>query len=203
MDLFTSDLHFGHVNILKYCPQRVAYLGVEQDDVAGMNEALVDLWNSQVTADDTVFVVGDIAMGKVAETLQYVARLNGHIVLIMGNHDRMHPIMFKSKEKTNEWVDAYHAAGIETIAKSWVYDFNGIEALVHHFPYEADHTEDPRYLDYRPENTGTPLVHGHVHDIYRTSGPQYNVGIDAHEGRFQTVQEIGDYFRSIGFGVAR
>lgn len=211
--LFTSDLHFGHTNILKYAPQRFDYLGLrntisvsEMSDehvrswVPEMNEGIVRLWNSQVDPGDIVFVIGDVAMGKVAETIEYVRRLNGRKVLVMGNHDRPHPIMHKSDEKTAEWHDVYTDVGFERISMGFVHDFDGVTAQVSHFPYEGDHTEEERYGAYRPPNMGLPLVHGHVHDAWDTNGVQYNVGIDAWNGQFQTEKQIGDYFRSLGFG---
>ena len=197
---FTSDLHFGHANILLYAPQRYDYLGLEpQNGVPEMNEGIVRLWNRQVTPDDTVYVIGDVAMGKVDQTIEYVRQLNGTKHLIMGNHDRPHPIMHKNDAKTAEWLERYTDVGFETIGLSLVHDFDGVTAQVSHFPYTGDHTEEERYGAYRPPNVGLPLVHGHVHDHWDVNGVQYNVGIDAWAGEFRTEVQIGDYFRSIGF----
>lgn len=208
-DVFvTSDLHFGHVNIMVYAPQRVEYLGLDPlvnpekpnpDEVKQMNEALVRLWNSQVSVFDTVWVLGDVAMGRVNETIEYVRRLNGHKVLVMGNHDRPHPIMHRSDEKTAEWRAIYEDVGFEILEEELITHFDGVLAQVCHFPYEGDHSEEDRYVEYRPNNAGLPLVHGHVHDLWQTNGAQYNVGIDAWDGQFQTPKAIGDYFRSLGF----
>ena len=198
--LYTSDLHFGHVNILAYTPQRRQYLGLDESaGVAEMNEALVRLWNSQVEMNDTVVVVGDFAMGKVAETINYARRLHGRKVLVLGNHDRPHPIMHKRDETTAEWQRVY-AEFFDVLTIGMVHNFDGVSAYVSHFPYEGDHTEEERYGAYRPPNIGLPLVHGHVHDAWAQNGVQYNVGIDAHNGVFQTPEQIGQYFRSIGFG---
>lgn len=197
---FTSDIHFGHVNILNYCADRRRYLGLnDAADVSDMNEALVSLWNDQVTEGDTVYILGDLCMGKVAETLTYVERLKGEKFLIPGNHDRMHPIMHRNDAKTAEWVSRYTDVGLTVFdigPHRWYID--GIWCDVSHFPHTGDHTEDPRYLGWRPENTGRPLVHGHVHDLWQTEGAQYNVGIDAWGGVFRTESDIGTYFRSLG-----
>lgn len=199
--LFTSDWHFGHVNILKYTPQRNWYLGLKPGaDVTDMNEGLVRLWNDQVDDDDLVVVVGDMCMGKVVDTLQYVKRLKGRKQLVMGNHDRPHPIMFKSQEKHDEWVRLYTEAGFESMSVGpHVWFFDGVEAEVSHFPYEGDHSETERYSEYRPDDHGLPLVHGHIHDLWKVNGRQYNVGIDAWEGVMQTPEAIGAYFRATGY----
>ena len=197
---FTSDWHFGHVNILKYC-ERHRYLDMPADgDVTAMNEALVQCWNSQVAYGDVVYVLGDMCMGKVAETLSYVTRLNGSLKLIPGNHDRMHPIMHKSDEKTAEWVAAYEDAGFD-VWDIGPHEFviDGIKCAVSHFPYEGDHTEEERYGSYRPDDNGLPLVHGHVHDLYQTNGRQFNVGVDAWAGKMVSPEQIGSYFSAKGF----
>jgi calcineurin-like phosphoesterase family protein len=202
--LFTSDLHFGHVNILEYAPQRRAYLGMKDGDgVVEMNEGLVRLWNSQVDEDDLVFVVGDMAMGRVEENIRYVSRLNGAKCLVMGNHDRPHPMVSKTDEKRKRWENIYLDAGFRTLDREFVYNFDGIDALVNHFPYYGDHSSTRYNADeiarWVPIDEGLPLVHGHVHDLWKVEGKMYNLGIDAWDGVFQTPEAIGGYFRSLGF----
>lgn len=202
---FTSDLHFGHVNILKYIPQRREYLGLSDDaDVNDMNEALVLLWNRQVEPDDVVFVVGDMCMGKVEETIKHVSRLNGRKQLILGNHDRPHPMVSKSVDKRERWQNVYYDAGFETLGTEIVRVFDGIRCLINHFPYYGDHTSDRYNADeiaqHVPIDDGLPLVHGHVHDLWQTQGRHmYNLGIDAWDGQIQTEEAIGAFFRSQGF----
>lgn len=200
--LYTSDLHIGHVNIMKYCPARQDYLGIGPDaTVTDMNEALVRLWNSQVDHDDVVYVLGDVCMGKVDETINYVRRLNGTKYLILGNHDRPHDIMTGRKpERQAEWFKIYTDVGFKWITTGPVSaNFGGIFTIMSHFPYDGDHTEEERYGQYRPADEGHPLVHGHVHDHWQTRGRQYNVGIDAWNGVFQTGDDIENYFRSLGY----
>lgn len=206
MNYWTSDLHFGHVNILTYEPRRRGYLGLSADaDVTAMNEAIVGLWNEQVGPDDTVYVVGDVAMGKVAETIQYVRYLNGTKYLIMGNHDRPHPMITKKDEKRYEWEAVYTDVGFEDLIIELTMEFDGILCRVSHFPFEGDHTTTERYnadeiAKWVPNDNGTtPLVHGHVHGEWQTRGNMFNVGIDAWDGVFQTEETIGAYFRTQGF----
>ncbi|MCP3936397.1 MAG: hypothetical protein GY708_13605 [Actinomycetia bacterium] len=65
---FTADLHLGHSSIIDYCDRPFA-------NVDAMNRALIDNWNHAVAEDDTVWVIGDFALGKIAETLPLVADL--------------------------------------------------------------------------------------------------------------------------------
>jgi len=78
---FTSDTHFGHKNILKYCDRGFS-------NVDDMNEELIRRWNSVVKPNDIVFHLGDIAMNcAVSKTINILNRLNGIKYLIIGNHD--------------------------------------------------------------------------------------------------------------------
>lgn len=77
--LFTSDTHFNHKNILKYCSSRDKYA-----DVHSMNLVFIENWNSVVDHDDNVFHLGDVLFGNSFDILD---KLNGKIHLIIGNHD--------------------------------------------------------------------------------------------------------------------
>lgn len=85
MIFFTSDLHFYHGNIMKYCPKFRAF-----NDVSEMNERLIELWNAVVKPEDTVYDLGDFAFCNKLKDLKSIARrLNGSHVLILGNHDTL------------------------------------------------------------------------------------------------------------------
>ena len=74
---FTADLHLGHRNIIDYCHRPFT-------DVDAMNRALIDNWNETVTENDTVWILGDFALGRIAETLPLVAELSGRRILLAG-----------------------------------------------------------------------------------------------------------------------
>ena len=77
---FTSDLHFGHTNILRFC-------GRPYTDVKEMNQALIDNWNKAVPEDGIVFVLGDIGFCSVQVLKNIFNKMNGTKYLILGNHD--------------------------------------------------------------------------------------------------------------------
>ena len=81
----TSDLHFGHKNIMKFCPQTRARFN---DDVAYMNNAMAEEWNHKVQPEDTVYILGDVAFLPAAKAVSIMNRLNGTKILVEGNHDR-------------------------------------------------------------------------------------------------------------------
>ena len=76
---FTSDTHFNHANIIKFCNRPFK-------DVEQMNETLIANWNRVIGPNDTVFHLGDFCLGGAAEWTKVLDRLNGKIYLIMGNH---------------------------------------------------------------------------------------------------------------------
>lgn len=77
---FTSDIHFFHTNIIRYCKR--PFKTAEE-----MNEVLVSNWNEKIPQDAEVFVVGDVSFGKLEETVKIIRRLNGRKHLVIGNHD--------------------------------------------------------------------------------------------------------------------
>ena len=53
-----------------------------------MNEALIQRWNEKVGEKDLVLHLGDFSFGNKNRMKDIVARLNGRIWLLKGNHDR-------------------------------------------------------------------------------------------------------------------
>lgn len=80
---FTSDLHFGHKNIIRF--DNRPFTSVEE-----MDETLIRNWNRKVNKDDLVYILGDISWYKDDKTCEIFERLNGRKILIKGNHDRVH-----------------------------------------------------------------------------------------------------------------
>ena len=80
---FTSDTHAFHKRILEFCPTTR-----RGSDEVEMTELMVEAWNKRVTPKDTVYHLGDVSWAKEEKTLSYLSRLNGHIFLIKGNHDK-------------------------------------------------------------------------------------------------------------------
>jgi calcineurin-like phosphoesterase family protein len=77
---FTSDTHFWHQNIIRWCAR-------PWETASEMNDAMVDLWNSEVPKDADVWHLGDFCFAGAAQWKDLRDRLNGHIHLVLGNHD--------------------------------------------------------------------------------------------------------------------
>ena len=77
---FTSDTHFCHSNIIKYCKRPFA-------NIAENDEEIIRRWNEKVPEDGIVFHLGDVAFGDPERVDNILERLNGTIYLVIGNHD--------------------------------------------------------------------------------------------------------------------
>ena len=80
---FTSDLHFGHQNIIRLCNRPFS-------DFQEMERVLVRNINATVAPNDELFILGDVSM-KIsrAQALEIIQRIRcKNLYLINGNHDR-------------------------------------------------------------------------------------------------------------------
>lgn len=79
---FTSDLHFGHRNVLKFCNR-------PWEDEKEMEKGLIENWNNTVGDNDIVFVLGDTFWFNDSHRIRKVlAQLKGKDIYILpGNHD--------------------------------------------------------------------------------------------------------------------
>ena len=83
MIYLTSDTHFSHANIIKYCNRPF-------DNAIIMNNRIIENWNSVVGKDDEVFHLGDVGcwFKENAWIEEILPNLNGKKFLIPGNHDK-------------------------------------------------------------------------------------------------------------------
>jgi calcineurin-like phosphoesterase family protein len=162
---FTSDTHFNHANILRFCNR--PWESIEEHD-----QALIENWNSVIGPDDTVFHLGDFVFGGFPKWKEIVEQLNGHIYLIRGNHD-----------------DKQMTAGIQTLFEDCLYQarilVDGKTVYLNHFPFLCFGHGDPKIY----KDSYSIQLFGHIHsgpnstsaDVSRSSilyPTQYDVGVD-------------------------
>src|SRR5438045_5719734 len=101
---YTSDTHFGHPNIIRYCSRPFIKPGdlIETGEEAGqwtnkflarraaarMDNFIIEKWNNKIGPDDDVYHNGDFAYGMPQHIIPLLRALNGRIHFIWGNHDR-------------------------------------------------------------------------------------------------------------------
>lgn len=177
MRFFTSDTHFGHTNIIKYCNRPFK-------DVPHMNSEIVRRWNTVVGSDDVVFHLGDVALGPWEDWKNWLPQLNGHKILVVGNHEKIFPGENNARriERFRPEYERYFEQIVDNLTGLELDD--GSVVNLSHFPYEADHMEKARFMDYRLADEGRTLIHGHTHldQIVSRSNAgtlQIHVGMDA------------------------
>jgi len=171
---YTADTHLGHTNILKYCNR-------PWDNVTRMNEAIIDNINEICNEDDELWILGDIALGQLRDSLDYIQFIKPEVHAIIGNHDRCF-IRANATEakiaKAERSRQPYLNAGIVSLQTETRHLLGDHEVVLSHFPYSEDHTETDRFTHARPKNEGKWLLCGHVHNLWKQREKQINVGVD-------------------------
>lgn len=193
MIYFTSDEHYWHQNVIKYCDR-------PYDDVQKMNEDLILKHNMIVKPEDTVYRLGDFSLAFRSVEL-YGMRLMGNKKLIPGNHDMCHSYHKRSRKEENreKWIKKYEEYGFEVLPEQYVLDIPGVGTfnLCHHpyaGPYELEGGSD-KYANWRLKDDGRILLCGHVHEKWRTRRSpngtlMINVGVDVWDFKPVSLDEI-------------
>ena len=174
---FTSDLHFGHENIIRFCSR--PYNSVEE-----MDDTLVDNWNAVVPEDGIVFLLGDVSFHKPKSnvTQQLLWALNGEIHLIRGNHDE--------KRLTNGIAERFKE----------ILDYKEIRAAKDGYHQRMVLSHYPLY-SWNKMQYGSWMLHGHSHGTCKSVGKMFDVGVDTEYSRYSplTFQQIRDVLDPVEF----
>ena len=169
---WTSDHHFGHENIIRYCTRPFA-------NADAMNRTMVDRWNDVVSDGDEVWIIGDLVLGQLTVNLSaHVWRLKGRKILVPGNHDACWQGQKKSRRQVTAYLDLGGISRIVDDPPPVV--LAGQEVQINHFPYEPGIPGQPvKFAQWRPKDNGGWLLCGHIHEKWRQDRKQINVGVDA------------------------
>lgn len=167
--LFWSDLHLGHLKVSELR---------NFEDTDAHDTAIGQAWLNTVRPNDQVWILGDITGGRgLPEALEMLSRLPGEKHLVAGNHDDVHPMHTRGHRKQAKYLEVF--ASVQSAA---TLKMGGRRVILNHFPWKGagDHTDHERYGDWRFEDTGGWLIHGHVHDAWLYKDRMINVGYDVH-----------------------
>jgi len=154
---FTSDLHLGHANIIKYCGRTIFMTKKDKNiykslrytskdkqrlfkisnlSLNKMNKGLIRNWNERVKKEDIIFHIGDFCFKKVSskKSIEWEKLLNGKVIHIEGNHD--------SNNST------------KTIIKNLVIKYSNKKINLVHNPTHADYYYNINFV-------------GHVHNLWK------------------------------------
>lgn len=140
MNLYIADLHFGHKSAIDFDHRPFA-------DVEEMDQALIQLWNSKVSAEDHIYILGDFAYRSQKPEEWYLSRLLGRKHLVIGNHDY--------KLLKNDAAMAY----FDSVDKMMHVADNGSQICLCHFPI----------IDWNGMYRGSWHIYGHIHNASNAS----------------------------------
>lgn len=156
---FTSDTHFGDPRVLRI--DRRPFPSLAEHDAA-----LIANWRETVADDDTVWHLGDFALGPPPERIaEIIASLPGEKHLIVGN---------------NDGPDTLSQPGWASIAHYAEIDVDGSRLVLCHYAFRTWNRMGRGVID----------LHGHSHGKLKPLPRQYDVGVDAFGFRPVTLATI-------------
>lgn len=149
---FTSDLHFGHRNVIRFCDR-------PYETEKEMGEKLIENWNSCVGDNDIVFVLGDTFWFNDSRSIKKVLdQLKGKtIYMLPGNHDD-----FEHYHR----VDTERIVLCPDVVVLWLQEYNSskkFEIWMSHYPM----------MTWPHRDNGVWQLFGHIH-----SNPNRTEGVD-------------------------
>jgi calcineurin-like phosphoesterase family protein len=151
----TSDLHFYHEAILRFCSDTRPWRSIEE-----MNQALIDEWNSKIQPNHTIYHLGDFCFGKfdsIAKRADEILdQLNGNKIFLKGNHDTSEVCNVLAKHgELHNYLEIKH---------------NKQFIVMSHFPFAC----------WNKANYNSLHAFGHCHGSFEGFGKSLDVGYDAH-----------------------
>jgi calcineurin-like phosphoesterase family protein len=149
----TSDLHFFHKRIIEFCPNSRPFKDLDE-----MHFHLVQNWNSKISYQDNVYILGDVSFGSAYDTCRILDRLNGQKFHIIGNHDSK---LIKSADFRQRFA---WSKDLYTLK------YNDKRFVLCHFPF----------LIWDQQHRGNYHLHGHLHSInpMKLTCRRFDVGLD-------------------------
>jgi len=163
----SADPHLGHDQIITYCNRPFKNSQLQTREI-------IKRHNNVVGHDDKTIWLGDFAMAG-PDRATFVAglmnRLNGTHVLVLGNHDQIHPLKL---------VDI----GFQSVHTSYTMEYKGHNIVMAH---------DPSIWNV-VANDNVIFLHGHIHNLYKSIKNKkiVNVGVDVWDFTPITLDQILD-----------
>lgn len=157
-DFFIADTHFGHAGIIRLSKRPFR-------SVAEMDAAMISRWNAVVSKTDRVFHLGDFCFKGSKLATAVLGELNGHIVLIRGNHDT------ENTAKLDRW---------EQVADLLEVTVEGEKLCLCHYPL----------LEWPGAFRGALHLHGHTHGAVPMNRRRADVGVDVWDYKPVRLDEI-------------
>lgn len=167
---YIADMHFGHKNIMKHSRRPF-------DTVEEMDQTILSNINSTITNNDTLYILGDVAMDtKIA--ISYLKRMKGRKILVEGNHDKK--LVNALRREGGNVVDGIH--------KYMEIKDNGRKVILFHYPI----------AEWNGFFHNSYHVFGHIHnnnknpvyDYMLKQKNAFNAGVDETDFMPRTLDEL-------------
>ena len=156
---FTSDTHFGDMRVLRF--DHRPFPTLDHHDAG-----LIERWNARVGPRDTVWHLGDFALGPTPERAAAIlGALQGEKHLLVGNNDDAATLALSG------WASVAHYAEVAV---------EGRMLVLCHYAFRT----------WNGMGRGAVNLHGHSHGKLTPMPRQYDVGVDAQDFRPVTLPEV-------------
>ena len=172
----TSDSHYGHFNICKYCHRPF-------QSRSEMDQTLIKNWNVVVPEDGIVVHCGDFMLPHnedIKEYNKYLNQLHGRVLLLRGNHDIA----------SLDWVSDKLIA----VRDQAMIVVDGVKIFAQHYPCAAFNGDYHVYGHIHTLADGTCYgIDGDVTKMMRKN--TYDVGVDQNGYTPVSYWQLCDIFR--------
>ncbi|MCB9755629.1 MAG: metallophosphoesterase [Myxococcales bacterium] len=163
---FTSDHHFGHANIIRYCARPFAHADA-------MDEALIKRWNERVGDDDVVYHLGDFTLRNKRFARLMFSRLRGRVrVLGLPWHHDSGWVPTRPGPSDDYYSASGHAVEILppmiVLRRSVPGQSRRVPVTLSHYPL----------AEWEAKHHGAWHLHGHSHGTHSGPGYKLDVGVD-------------------------
>ena len=155
----TADLHFGHDRAFIWGAR--GFKSIEEHDAE-----IIKRWNEVVTAEDDVYILGDLMLGDNAHGIYCLSQLNGKLHILTGNHC------------TSARQKLYHTLEnmVEFCGCATTIKYKKKQLYLSHYPTITSNMEaNPHQAVFN--------LYGHTHqttNFYNGQPFMYHVGVDSH-----------------------
>lgn len=170
----TSDTHFAHDKDFIWRPR-----GFES--VWEMNATIIENWNEIVSAEDDIYLLGDVMLGSNeanAPGLTCLKQLKGNIHIVRGNHD------------SDARMELYNkCSNVVEVTEGQFFKYNNYHFYLSHYPCITDNYDNHKSLKTRIINL---CGHRHTTNPFEDmdKGLIYHVELDAHGCYPISIDEI-------------
>lgn len=152
-----------------------------------MNRALIENYNSIISPDDDVYILGDLMLGgsdRMKDGLNLLSQLKGDIHIVRGNHDT-----------DTRWEAYQNLYNVVEVSNAIYLKYKGFHFYMSHFPtFTAN-------LEKESLKQCTINLYGHTHqqtNFYNDMPFMYHVGVDSHNNCPVSIDDaIADMYKQV------